>query len=78
MLINKGFVRRNKTSLAILLFLAMMFAIHYSQPSLIYFREGGFRPFGVGYKQKTVIPMWAVALILAILSYTAVSWYLFL
>jgi hypothetical protein len=38
----------------------------------MYTKEGGFRPFGVGYKHKTVVPIWIVAIILAIFSYLAV------
>jgi hypothetical protein len=42
----------------------------------LYTKEGGFRQFGVGYKQKTVVPIWIVAIMLAILCYVGVSWYL--
>jgi hypothetical protein len=62
-------VRKNRLSFAILLFLALFSLIHFLKPSLIYNDEGGFRPFGVGYRHKTVIPIWIVAIILAIFSY---------
>ena len=39
------------------------------KPGFSYLPNGGYRPFGVGYKHKTVIPVWAVAIFLAILSY---------
>jgi len=35
----------------------------------MYNEQGGFRQFGIGYKQKTVIPIWIAAIVLAILSY---------
>jgi hypothetical protein len=38
----------------------------------VYNEEGGFRPFGVGYRNKTVIPIWLVAIVLAIFSYVVV------
>ena len=41
----------------------------------IYNKEGGFRPFGVGYKHKTVVPMWLIAIFLAILCYMFVLVY---
>lgn len=50
--------------------------IHHFKPSLLYTPEGGFRQFGVGYKQKTVVPIWLVAILLAILCYLAVLFYL--
>lgn len=72
----KGFVYQNKLYISILLFLAIFMIVHISKPSLIYDRDGAFRPFGLGYSNKTVIPMWVAAIVLAILSYLAVSVYL--
>jgi hypothetical protein len=78
MKLNKGFVRRNKLNLSVILFIIIFSVIHYSKPSLIYNREGGFRPFGVGYKHKTVLPMWVFAIIISILCYLAISYWLIL
>jgi len=72
----KGFVYQNKLYISIVLFLAIFMVVHISKPSLIYDRDGAFRPFGLGYSNKTVIPMWVAAIVLAILSYLAVSVYL--
>jgi hypothetical protein len=72
----KGFVYQNKLYISIVLFLAIFMIVHISKPSLIYDRDGAFRPFGLGYSNKTVIPMWVAAIVLAILSYLAVSVYL--
>ena len=74
--LNKSFVRVNKTSIAVVLFVAIMLVIHKIKPALLYTKEGGFRQFGVGYKQKTVVPIWLVAIFLAILCYLAVLGYL--
>ncbi len=72
---NKSFVRVNVTNISILLFLVIFTLIHHFKPSLLYTKEGGFRQFGVGYKQKTVVPIWLVAIFLAILCYIAVLSY---
>lgn len=72
----KGIVRYHKLSIAILLFLAIFSVIHITKPGLMYNLDGGFRPFGVGYQHKTVIPIWVVSIVLAILCYLAVSTYL--
>jgi hypothetical protein len=72
----KGFVRYNKLSVAIMIFLITFTAIHITKPALLYNAEGGFRPFGVGYRHKTVIPIWIISIIIAILSYLAVMYYL--
>lgn len=68
-LISRKFVRINKLNIAIGIFIVLFTIIHITKPVFIYNNEGGFRQFGVGYKHKTVIPIWLVAIILAILSY---------
>jgi hypothetical protein len=45
---------------------------HFLKPGFAYNSQGGFRPFGVGYSNKTIFPVWIVAIILAIFSYTVV------
>ena len=75
---NKQFVRTNKVSISIILFLIMFSIIHVTKPKLFYNKEGGFRPFGVGYRHKTVVPIWILSILLAIISYLAISyWILF-
>ena len=71
-MLTKKFVRINKVNIAIVIFLIMFSLIHMIKPEFIYNKEGGFRPFGVGYKHKTVIPIWLIAIILAIFSYLIV------
>jgi hypothetical protein len=62
-------LRKNKLTIAILVFLVIFSILHYLKPSIAYTDDGGFRQFGVGYRNKTVIPIWAIAIILAIFSY---------
>jgi hypothetical protein len=54
----------------------LMAGIHITKPALMYNDDGGFRPFGVGYRHKTIIPIWVVSIIIAILTYTAVLYYI--
>ena len=72
MLLNKKFVRLNKVNISIFIFVLAFLIIHLIKPDVIYNKEGGFRPFGLGYKHKTIIPIWLVAIILAIFSYLLV------
>jgi hypothetical protein len=74
----KGFVRYHKLNVTIFLFLVLFTIVHLLKPGLVYEKDGSFREFGVGYRHKTVIPIWVVSIVLAILSYIAVSWYLIL
>ena len=71
----KAFVNTHKVNFSILLFLAVFTLVHITKPSLLYTKEGGFRQFGLGYRHKTVIPIWGVAIVLAIFSYLAVLTY---
>ena len=72
----KGIVQVHKLAVSIMLFFILFSIVHTVKPSLLYNDEGGFRPFGVGYRHKTVIPIWIVSIILAIFSYLAVLYYL--
>lgn len=72
----KGIIRYHKLAFAIILFLISFVTVHILKPSFIYNTDGGFRDFGVGYKNKTVVPIWLVAIILAVLSYLAILNYL--
>jgi hypothetical protein len=76
MFLTKKFVRFHTVNIAIIIFLIAFSIIHYVKPSALYNKDGGFRPFGLGYRHKTVIPIWIVAIVLAIFSYLAVLYYL--
>ena len=67
-----GYVRTHKTAIAIFLFLILFSIVHSSKPRFAYTDDGGFRQFGLGYRNKTVIPIWIVAIILAIFSYVVI------
>ena len=69
----RTFVRHHRLNLSIFLFIVLFLIVHLMQPSLIYNKDGSFRKFGVGSTDKTVISIWVVAIVLAILSYVAVS-----
>ena len=75
-MLSKAFIRMHKANYAIVLFLILFSIFHYIKPSFAYGPDGEFREFGVGYRNKTVIPIWTVAIVLAILSYLAVLYYL--
>lgn len=72
----KQIIRINKLSVSILLFLVLLLGVHMYKPGFIYTPEGGFRQFGLGFRNKTIFPIWVVSIILAILSYLAILYYL--
>jgi fumarate reductase subunit C len=72
----RAYIRRNITSVSIVIFVIIFCLVQMSAPHFLYNQDGSLREFGIGYKKKTVIPIWLVALILAILSYLFVLYYL--
>lgn len=72
----KEIVYQYKIYVIILLYLVIFSCIHLMKPSLLYNEEGSFRPFGLGYRHKTVISMWVISIVLAIFCYVSVSMYL--
>lgn len=72
----KSIIRYNKLAFTIFIFLVIFSVIHSLKPEMLYNEDGSFREFGVGYRQKTVIPIWIVSIILAIFCYLAVLYYL--
>jgi hypothetical protein len=59
----------NHLSIAIILFLIGFFILYLIKPTIIYNRDGSLRQFGVGYRKKTVFPMWLIVFILSIFCY---------
>jgi fumarate reductase subunit C len=72
----RAYIRRNITSVAIVIFVIIFCLIQMYAPHFLYNQDGSLREFGLGYRKKTVVPIWLVALILAILSYLCVLYYL--
>ena len=72
MQLNQFFIKRNITSFSIIVFLAVFTAIQAFKPRFMYNEDGSLRQFGIGFRRKTVIPAWLVAIIVAILSYLLV------
>jgi hypothetical protein len=72
----KQFAINNTTMVSIMLFLLIYGAIQFSKPAMFYNNDGSIRDFGVGYKNKTILPIWLLSIILGILSYLVVLYYI--
>ena len=72
----KTFVRNNQTLVAILLFVIIFTLVQIIKPSVMYKNDGTIRDFGIGYRNKTIIPVWLFSIILGILCYLFVLYYL--
>tara|TARA_Y100000768_G_scaffold308344_1_gene242533 strand:- start:201 stop:380 length:180 start_codon:yes stop_codon:yes gene_type:complete len=45
------------------------------KPAFLYNHDGSLREFGIGYRKKTVVPVWLLSIILGIMSYYAMMYY---
>jgi len=71
----RSYIRQNITSVSILVFTIIFIVIQFAEPNFLY-NKGKLRQFGIGTKQKTILPIWLLSMILAIFSYLFVLYYL--
>ena len=72
---NRTYIRENAPLFAIILFIILFTTIQMIKPAFLYNKDGSIREFGVGYRNKTIMPIWLLSLILGILSYLFVMYY---
>ena len=53
----------------ITLFLTLFGAINWLKPSWLYNRDGSIKQFGIGYRNKTIYPIWLFSISLAVICY---------
>jgi hypothetical protein len=71
----KTYIRENITLVSIFLFVIIFGIIQMMKPACFYNRDGSIREFGIGYRNKTILPIWLSSLLLGILCYLAVLYY---
>lgn len=71
----RNFIRQNITIVSIILFLIIFGVVQFIKPAFLYNRDGSVREFGIGYKNKTILPIWLFSIILGILSYLFVLYF---
>lgn len=72
---NVNYIRENATLVSIIIFLFIFGLIQMSKPLFLYNKNGSIREFGIGYRNKTILPIWLLAIVLGILSYLVVIFY---
>lgn len=71
----KNLIKNNITFSSIFIFILLIIIIISIKPVLLYKKDGSFRQFGLGYKNKTITPIWLVCILLSIISYFIVILY---
>jgi hypothetical protein len=72
----RTYIRQNITLVSVILFIIIFGTINIMKPACFYNNDGSIREFGIGYKNKTILPIWLLSLFLGILSYLAVLYYI--
>lgn len=72
---NKKYIREHITLFAVLLFVIIFGSIQLMKPACFYNKNGSIREFGIGYRNKTILPIWLLSLVLGLSCYLAVLYY---
>jgi uncharacterized membrane protein YozB (DUF420 family) len=68
------YIRENITLVSILLFIIIFIFIQIIKPRCFYNKDGSIREFGIGYKNKTIFPIWILSIVLGIMCYLTVMY----
>jgi hypothetical protein len=60
----------NRLTIAIALFVLLFILVNLMKPVLLYNPDGSLRPFGIGYRKRTVVPLWLVVILLSIFTFS--------
>ena len=71
----RGYIRENVTLVSVVIFIIIFVTIQMMKPTCLYNRDGSIREFGIGYRNKTIFPIWLLSLSLGILCYLFVMYY---
>jgi hypothetical protein len=72
----RKYIRENITLVSIILFIVIFGFIQMSKPACLYNKDGSIREFGIGYRKKTILPVWLLSIILGLLCYLAVLYFI--
>jgi uncharacterized membrane protein YidH (DUF202 family) len=73
--IYRTYIRENITLVSVILFIIIFGIIQIMKPTCFYNKNGSIREFGIGYRNKTILPVWLLSLVLGLLCYLSVLYY---
>jgi hypothetical protein len=74
-MLEKRWIRQNKIIVAILIYIILFGIVNLLTPAFMYNPDGSLKEFGVGFRKKTIIPIWLISIFLAIIAYFSVVYY---
>ena len=72
---EKRWVRQNKIFVSILIYMILFGLVNLLTPAFMYNPDGSLKEFGLGFRKKTIIPVWLISIFLAIIAYFSVVYY---
>lgn len=69
-------IQNNIVIISIFIFIMLFASIHTTKPLCFYKNDGSLRQFGIGYKNKTIFPLWLLSIVLGISCYIGMNYYL--
>ena len=71
----RKYIREHITLVSVIIFIIIFGAIQLAKPACFYNKNGSIREFGIGYRNKTILPVWLLSLVLGLLCYLGVLYY---
>ena len=71
----RQFIVNNIMLVSLIIFLVLFAILLATKPTLMFDKNGKPREFGIGYKNKTILPIWLLSIVLGIVCYLIVIYY---
>lgn len=68
-------IEKNKASVSIIIFLICFYIVFNIKPPVFFNEDGSIKQFGLGYKHKTIFPIWLFSIVLSIIIYILVYYF---
>tara|TARA_A100001015_G_C14559713_1_gene544838 strand:- start:379 stop:627 length:249 start_codon:yes stop_codon:yes gene_type:complete len=68
-MLDRQFVKNNIIFFSIICFLIIYISIIKIKPAFIFNIHGNLKQFGLRYKNKSVLPLWLISIVIAVISY---------
>ena len=74
----RTFIKQHIPFISVCIFVFIFYFIYYYKPAFLFRKpENSIRLFGIGTKEKTILPIWIVSILLAIFCYLFVLYYVY-
>ena len=74
-MLSMSYIKRNLVIVSLIVFTTSYILLNFVKPNFLYNENSTLRDFGIGFRKKTVLPLWLISIVLAILSYFSVLYY---